>query len=146
MAEFPPATTSPRQGRLREEGSGGSRRQDPRVDEQKRHRRPGISGESAPEGEAHGSEGMVNGAVARGQLTFLSGEICFPRGAGAMGDGLRPTSKEVEKPPVPTATGSARLAATSVEREQKSAEAIVAARRPDRRVAKGRTWWNKEEP
>ena len=146
MAESSPATTSPRQGRLREEGSGGSRRQDPRADEQKRHKRPGISGELAPRREAHGSEGMVNGAVARGQLTFLSGEICSPRGARATGDGIRPTSKGVEKPPVPTATGSARRAATPCGRGQKSAEAVVAARRPDRREAKGRTSWNKEEP
>jgi hypothetical protein len=146
MAGSLPATTSPRQGRLREEGSEGSRRQDPRADEQKRHPRPSSSGEPAPEGEAHGSEGMVNGAVVRGQLTLLSGEICLPRGAEATGDGLRPISKGVEKPPVPTAPSSARRAETPGARRQKSAEAIVAARRPDRRAAKGRTSWNKEEP
>jgi len=146
MARVSPGTTSPRQGRLREEGSEGSRRQDPRADEQKRHTRPSFSGEPAPEGEAPGSEGMVNGAVVRGQLTFLSGEICSPRGARAMGEDLRPSSKAVERPPIPTATGSARRAATPGEREQRSAEAIVAARRPDRRAARGRTSWNKEEP
>lgn len=146
MAEVSPATTSQGQGRLREEGSGGSRRQDPRADEQKRHTRPSFSGEPAPEGEAPGSEGMVNGAVVRGQLTFLSGEICLPRGAGATGEDLRPISKGVEKPPIPTVTDPARQTATSGARGQKSAEAIVAARRPDRRAAKGRTSWNKEEP
>jgi hypothetical protein len=146
MAGSLPATTSPRQGRLREEGSEGSRRQDPRADEQKRHPRPSSSGEPAPEGEAHGSEGMVNGAVVRGQLTPLSGEICPLRGAKATGDGLRPISKEVEKPPVPTVAGSARRAETPGAMGQKSAEAIVADRRPDRREAKGRTSWNKEEP
>lgn len=141
-----PVTTSQRQGRLREEGSGGSRRQDPRANEQKRHKRPSFPGEPAPDGEAHGSGGMVNGVVVRGQLTFLSGEICPRRGAGATGDGLRPTSKGVENPPVPTADGSARRTATSGGGGQKSAEAIVVARRPDRREAKGRTSWNKEEP
>lgn len=146
MVEVSPATTSPRQGRLREEGSEGSRRQDLRADEQKRHKRPGFSGERAPSSEAHGSESMVNGAVAQGQLTFLSGEICPPRGAGARGDGLRPISKGVEKPPVPTAPSSARCAVTRGGRGQKSAEAIVANRRPDRREAKGRTSRNKEEP
>lgn len=141
-----PVTTSLRQGRLREEGSEGSWRQDPRVDEQKRHKRPSIPGEPAPDGEAHGSGGMVNGAIVRGQLTFLSGEICSLRGGRAMGDGLRTGPKGAESPPVPTAD-SARRAATSVGREQKSAEAIVAVRRPDRRrAAKGRTSWTKEEP
>lgn len=146
MAEVSPATTSLRQGRLREEGSEGSRRQDPRADEQKRHKRPSRSGDPAQDGEAPGSEGMVNGAVVRGQLTSLSGEICSPRGARAMGEDLRPTSKAVERPPIPTATGSARRTATPGGGEQKSAEAIVAARRPDLRATKGRTSWNKEEP
>ena len=141
-----PPTTSQGQGRLREEGSGGSRRQDPRADEQKRHTRPSLLGESAPEDEALGSWGMVNGAVVRGQLTFLSGEICSLRGSRAMGDGLRTASKEAGSPPVPTARESARRTATSGGRGQKSAEAIVVARRPDRRATKGRTSWNKEEP
>ena len=147
-----PVTTSQRQGRLREEGSEGSPRQDPRVDGQKRHKRPSTPGEPAPDGEAHGSGGMVNGAIVRGQLTFLSGEICLPSGVPARGDGLRTLPKErgrvVERqwPPVPTA-GSARGAATPFGREQKSAEAIVAARRPDRRrAAKGRTSKIKEDP
>ena len=146
MVSVSPTTTSQWQGRLREEGSEGSRRQDPRANEQKRHTRPSAPGEPAPDGEAHGSRGMVNGVVVRGQLTFLSGEICSLRGAPVMGDGLRPISKEVEKPPVPTADRSARRTATFAGRGQKSAEAIVAARRPDRRAAKGRTSWNKEEP
>ena len=141
-----PVTTSQRQGRLREEGSEGSRRQDPRADEQKRHQRPSLPGEFAPDDEAHGSRGMVNGAVVRGQLMFLSGEICFRRGAPARGDGLRTLPKEGEKPPVPT-VDSARRAAMSFGRDQKSAEAIVAARRSDRRrAAKGRTSRTKEEP
>ena len=63
-----------------------------------------------------------------------------------MGDGLRPTAKGVEKPPVPTAAGSARRSVTACDGEQKSAEAIVAARHPDRRATKGRTSQNKEEP
>jgi len=52
-----------------------------------------------------------------------------------MGNGLPPISKEVEKPPVPSVAGSARRAETPGARGQKSAEAIVAARRPDRREA-----------
>lgn len=146
MATQSPATTSQRQGRLREEGSEGSPRQDLRADEQKRHTRPSLSGEPAPDGEAHGSEGMVNGAVVQGQFTLLSGEICSLRGGAATGDGLRTTSKGVESPPVPTAADSARRSVTACAGEQKSAEAIVAARRPDRRAAKGRTSQNKEEP
>lgn len=146
MVTQSPATTSQRQGRLREEGSEGSPRQDLRADEQKRHTRPSFSGEPAPDGEAHGSESMVNGAVVQGQLTFLSGEICSVCGETATGDGLRTTSKGVGSPPVPTVAASARGSATAREAEQKSAEAIVAARRPDRRATKGRTSQDKEEP
>ncbi len=146
MAIILPATTSQRQGRLREEGSEGSPRQDLRADEQKRHTRLSLSGEPAQEGEALGSGGMVNGAVVQGQLTFLSGEICFACGEAATGDGLRTSSKGVESPPVPTVAFSARWSATARETEQKSAEAIVVALRPDRRVVKGRTSQNKEEP
>ena len=134
MVNISPVTTSQWQGRLCEEGSGGNRRQDPRADEQKRHKRPSVPGEFAPDDEALGSGSMVNGAVVRGQFTFLSGEICFLSGASAMGDGLRTTPKEVGKPPVPKAD-SARWAATPVRQEQKSAEAIVATRRPDRQRA-----------
>jgi len=146
MAAILPTTTSQRQGRLREEGSEGSPRQDLRADEQKRHTRPSFSGEPAPEGEASGSEGMVNGAVVQGRFTLLSGEICSACGEAATGDGLRTISKGVGNPPVPTGTLSARGSATASEAEQKSAEAIVAARRPDRRATKGRTSQNKEEP
>lgn len=147
MVRISPTTTSQRQGRLREEGSEGSWRQDPRVDEQKRHKRPSSPGERAPDGEAHTEDGWhANGAIVRGQLTFLSREICSLRGVRAMGDGLRTIPKGVESPPVPKAD-SARWAATPVGREQKSAEATVAVCRPDRRrEAKGRTSWTKEEP
>ena len=142
-----PVTTSLRQGRLREEGSEGSRRQDPRADEQKRHKRPSIPGEPAPDGEALSKErGRANGAVVRGQLTFLSGEICSRRRSMAMGDGLRTVSKETGSPPVPKVMRSARRTATCVGRGQKSAEVIVAGRRSDRRPAKDRTLRNREEP
>jgi hypothetical protein len=93
-----------------------------------------------------GSEDMVNGAVVQGKLTLLSGEICSTGRGMAMGSGLRPISKEVEKPPVPKVIVSARRAATLGELEQKSAEAIVAAHRIRREAAKGRTSRNKEEP
>ena len=93
-----------------------------------------------------GSEDMVNGAVVQGKLTLLSGEICSTGRGMAMGSGLRPISKEVEKPPVPKAIVSARRVATPGGMAQKSAEAIVAAHRIRREAAKGRTSWNKEEP
>ena len=145
MVIVSPTTTSQWQGRLREEGSEGSRRQDPRANEQKRHTRPSDLGEPAPDGEALGSCRMVNGAVVRGQLMLLSGEICSLRRSATTGDGLRTVPKGAGSPPVPKVMESARRAVTLVGREQKSAEVIVVDRRPDRREAKDRTLWNKEE-
>ena len=89
---------------------------------------------------------MVNGAVVQGKLTLLSGEICSTGRGVAMGSGLRPISKEVEKPPVPKVIVSARRAVTLDGMEQKSAEAIVVERSLVSRAAKGRTSRNKEEP
>lgn len=45
------STTSRRQGRYREVGSGGSRSAKVRVDEQKSHTRPGLRGKSAQDDE-----------------------------------------------------------------------------------------------
>ena len=92
-----------------------------------------------------GSEDMVNDAAAQGKLTSLSGEICSTGNETAMGSGLRPTSKGVEKPPVPKVGLAARRAATRGGMEQKSAEAVVAVRPLVGRAAKGRTSRNKEE-
>lgn len=93
-----------------------------------------------------GSEDMVNDAAAQGKLTSLSGEICSTGNEAAMGTGLRPTSKEVEKPPVSKVVLAARRAATPDGMGQKSAEAVVAVRPFAGRAAKGRTSQNKEEP
>ena len=93
-----------------------------------------------------GSGDMVNDAVAQGKLTFLSGEICFPRGEGAMGAGLRTIPKGVESPPAPKVCLSAFWVETPGGRKQKSAEAIVAVRPIRGRAVKGRTSRNKEEP
>lgn len=93
-----------------------------------------------------GSGDMVNDAVVQGKLTFLSGEICFPRGDRAMGAGLRTIPKGVESPPTSKVLVSALRSGTSGGRKQKSAEAIVAARANTGRAVKGRTSRNKEEP
>jgi hypothetical protein len=76
-------TPSLRQGRFREEGSVGEacrRLRKPvanrRADEQKRHRRLRSLGKLAQHNETSGSRDTVNGAVAAGQFTLLSGEIC----------------------------------------------------------------------
>jgi hypothetical protein len=85
-------TPSLRQGRFREEGSVGEacrRHRKPaanrRADEQKRHRRLRPLGKLAQHNETYGSRGTVNDAVAAGQFTFLSGEICQDAVLSAMG-------------------------------------------------------------
>ena len=140
------ATTSLRQGRLREEGSGGSPRQtcEPTNRNVIRGQVPGAMQHPMP--KPSGSGDMVNDAAAQGKLTSLSGEICSTGSEKATGSGLRPTSKGVEKPPVPKAVLAARRTATLGGMGQKSAEAIVAARPLAGRAVKGRTSWNKEEP
>ena len=84
-----------------------------------------------------GSGDMVNDAVVQGKLTFLSGEICFPRGETTMGAGLRTIPKGVESPPAPKVSLSAFQAETPGGRKQKSAEAIVATRPNPGQVVKG---------
>lgn len=70
-----------------------------------------------------------------------------PKGAVVVtGAGLRPSAKALERPPDPTATRTARRAATLCVREQKSAEAIVVAPVRSAVAAKGRTREDKEEP
>jgi hypothetical protein len=89
---------------------------------------------------------MVNDAAVQGKLTFLSGEICFPRGDRTMGAGLRLIPKGVERPSAPKVCISAFPAETSGGRKQKSAEAIVATQPNPGPAVKGRTSRNKEEP
>jgi hypothetical protein len=139
-------TTSLRQGRLREEGSGGSPRQTCEPTNRNVIRGQVSWASQHPMAKPAGSRGMVNDAVVQGKLTFLSGEICFTRGEMAIGAGLRPIPKGVEKPPAPKATLPALRAETFGGMEQKSAEAIVVVRPIVGRAAKGRTLRNKEEP
>jgi hypothetical protein len=78
-------STSRRQGRLREEGSEGSRSANVRADGQKPHTRlsPWASWHNTTKPE--GSRGRVNAAVVHGKFTSLSGEICLPCGRKLMG-------------------------------------------------------------
>jgi hypothetical protein len=72
-------SASRRQGRLREEGSEGSRSANVRADEQKPHRRlsPWASWHNTT--KPTGSKGRVNAAVVYGKFMSLSGEICASR-------------------------------------------------------------------
>jgi hypothetical protein len=140
------ATTSLRQGRLREAASGGSLRQTCEPTNRNVIRGQVSWASQHPMAKPSGSRDMVNDAVVQGKLTFLSGEICFTRGEKSRGSGLRPIPKGVEKPPVPKDPLPALRTETPGGMEQKSAEAIVAERPDPGRAAKGRTSRNKEEP
>jgi hypothetical protein len=140
------ATTSLRQGRLREGASGGSPRQTCEPTNRNIIRGQVSWASQHPMAKPSGSGDMVNDAAVQGKLTFLSGEICFPRGERTMGAGLRTLPKGVESPPAPKVCLSAFRAETSGGRKQKSAEAIVAVRLNRGRAVKGRTSRNKEEP
>ena len=72
-------STSRRQGRLREEGSGGSRSAKVRADGQKPHIRLSPWASRHHTSEAHRFGGRVNAAFVHGKFTFLSGEICASR-------------------------------------------------------------------
>ena len=72
-------STSRRQGRLREEGSEGSRMANVRDDEQKAHIRLSPWASRHNTSEAHRFGGRVNAAFVHGKFTFLSGEICASR-------------------------------------------------------------------
>ncbi len=159
------STTSLRQGRSREGGSGGSQRQT--CEPTDRNVIEGLDSwvswhnTTKPDGPRNG----VNGAVVQGQFTFLSGEVCPAAIWSATGVGLRSISKGMEKPPDPKVLIGSYGSRTEghLERDgeatesygnsdspvdgnvrrvgQKSAEAIVAAI-----AVKGRTVSNKEEP
>src|SRR4030043_1801432 len=77
-------STSRRQGRLREEGSEGSRSAKVRADGQKPHTRlsPWASWHNTT--KPAGSGGRVNAAVVHGKFTVLSGEIWLPCGGRLM--------------------------------------------------------------
>ncbi len=74
-------SASRRQGRLREEGSEGSRSANVRDDEQKPHTRLSLWVSWHNITKPTGSGGRVNGAFVHGKLTFLSGEICLSCGS-----------------------------------------------------------------
>ena len=69
-------STSRRQGRLREEGSEGSRSANVRDDGQKPHRRLSLRASQPHMAKPTGSGDRVNAAFVHGKFTFLSGEIC----------------------------------------------------------------------
>jgi hypothetical protein len=77
-------STSRRQGRLREEGSEGSRSANVRDDEQKPHIRLSPWASRHNTSEAHRFGDRVNAAFVHGRFTFLSGEICASRDSGFM--------------------------------------------------------------
>ena len=72
-------STSRRQGRLREEGSEGSRSANVRDDGQKPHIRLSPWASRHNTSEAHRFGSRVNAAFVHGKFTFLSGEICASR-------------------------------------------------------------------
>lgn len=95
-------TTSLRQGRLREKGSEGSRRQtcEPTNRNVIEGRVSGVSQHCMPKPLDPGD--TVNDAVVQGQFTFLSGEVCSMALCPSMGAGLRPIWKRMGSPPDPT--------------------------------------------
>ncbi len=70
---------SRRQGRLREEGSEGSRSANVRDDEQKPYIRLSLRASQPIMAKPTGSGDRVNAAFVHGKFTFLSGEICASR-------------------------------------------------------------------
>ena len=136
-------STSQRQGRLREEGSEGSRSANVRADGQKPHTRlsPWASWHNTT--KPAGSGGRVNAAVVHGKFTFLSGEICLPCGRRLMSKIRRGFTRMTKNPAYPFAVDgyesfmeprsrqrlmtnpAAPWMATSRVSNQKSAEGIV---------------------
>ncbi len=68
-------------GRLREEGSEGSRSANVRDDGQKPHIRLSLWASQPHMAKPTGSGDRVNAAFVHGKLTFLSGEICLSCGS-----------------------------------------------------------------
>jgi hypothetical protein len=136
-------STSRRQGRLREEGSEGSRSANVRADGQKPHTRlsPWASWHNTI--KPAGSGGRVNAAVVHGKFTSLSGEIWLPCGRKLMSKIRRGFTRMTKNPACPCAvngyessreprnrqrliaTPAAPRMVTSRVSNQKSAEGIV---------------------
>ena len=94
-------STSRRQGRLREEGSEGSRSANVRDDEQKPHIRLSLRASWHNMTKPTGSGDRVNAAFVHGKFTFLSGEICASRDRRFMresGTGLTRLTKDPAYP------------------------------------------------
>ncbi len=158
------STTSLRQGRSREGGSGGSQRQTCELTDRNVIEGPDSWVSWHNTTKPKGPRNRVNGAVVQGQFTFLSGEVCPAAAWSIKGVGLRPMSKGVETPPNPKVLNGSYGSWTEghLERDgqptesygdsgspsdgnvrragQKSAEVIVAAI-----AVKDRTVSNKEE-
>ncbi len=96
-------STSRRQGRLREEGSGGSPVANVRGDGQKPHRRlsPWASWHNTT--KPIGSWGRVNAAFVHGKLTFLSGEVCATCDRRSMRGGRNRFNRVTKYPAYPMA-------------------------------------------
>jgi hypothetical protein len=98
-------STSRRQGRLREEGSEGSRRANVRADEQEPHTRlsPWASWHNTT--KPKGSWGRVNAAGVHGKFTSLSGEICLPCGRKLMSKIRKGFTRKTKNLACPLAVG-----------------------------------------
>ena len=136
-------STSRRQGRLREEGSEGSRRANVRADEQKPHTRLSSWASWHNTTKPAGSGGRVNAAAVHGKFTFLSGEICLLCGRIIMSKIRKGFTRKTKNPACPLAVGgyessreprnrqrlmtnpAAPCMATYRENNQKSAEGTV---------------------
>ena len=147
-------TTSRGQGRCREAGSGGSRRQEVRGDEQKPHK-GGLGRETSQHkmAKSHGTASRVDVALVHRQFTFLPGEICTTgggQGVSKFPDGMTPGHQRPSAARAATCMSKKKAAAhnvltarqveTSGVMVQKSAEAIVVNRSLTRaKGMKGRT-------
>ena len=99
-------STSRRQGRLREEGSEGSRNANVRDDEQKPHIRlsPWVSRHNT--NETHRFGGRVNAAFVHGKFTSLSGEICASHNRRFMSNCRNRFTRRTKYPAYPSAVDS----------------------------------------
>ena len=137
-------TTSQWQGRSREGGSGGSRRQTCEPTNRNAIEGRPPWGEPAHHGKAlrFGGHGKWRGCAGK-VLGLIWGDL-LRKQSQATGEDLRATPKGVDIPPIPTASRTARRAATSGVTEQMSAEAILPLRTDPVGRGKGRTGRNKE--
>ena len=136
-------STSRRQGRLREEGSEGSRSANVRADGQKPHIRLSFRASWHNTTKPAGSGGRVNAAVVHEKFTSLSGKICLPCGRRLMSKIRKGFNRMIKNPAYSFAVDgyesfreprnrqrlmtnhAAPWVATSRVSKQKSAEGIV---------------------